>query len=106
MPSPVRPFTGVASVALAFTYEKASRESNIDTPLTIRPVAPSPVSVLVVGITGVRGMRYTVAVLEGKLGKLVVFAASRYHGPMMCEARPVVRMYTQLAEELISFTSA
>ena len=92
MPSPVNPFTGVASVALAFTYEKASRLSNIDTPFTIRPVAPSPVLVLVAGIVGPRGTRYTLAVFDGKFGKFVVFAASRYHGPMAWLASPVVRM--------------
>jgi hypothetical protein len=44
--------------------------------------------------------------LEGKLGKFVVFAASRYHGPITWLARPVVRMYTQLAEQLTSLTVA
>ncbi len=32
--------------------------------------------------------------------------ASRYHGPMTCDASPVVRMYTQFVEDEISWMPA
>jgi hypothetical protein len=49
----------------------------------------------------VRGIRYTADVLDGKFGKSWVFPESRYHGPMTCDPRPVVRMSIQSAEYLI-----
>ena len=48
-------------------------------------MAPRPVAVLVEGTVSVlvRGMRVKVLVLTGRFGKIEVFAASRYQGPIM-----------------------
>jgi len=54
------------------------------TPVTYIPIAPPGVSVcVVVAAVGERGKRMIVFWLVGLLGKIMVLAALRYHGPMM-----------------------